>query len=64
MSAWHLAQINVGRLLAPIDAPETAEFVANLDRVNAIARTPRRASSGVSSARAATPPTSTPSTIR
>ena len=37
MSAWHLAQINVGRLLAPIDAPETAEFVANLDRVNAIA---------------------------
>ncbi len=35
MSDHHLAQINVSRLLAPIDAPETADFVAALDPVNA-----------------------------
>jgi hypothetical protein len=33
----HLAQINVGRLLHPIDDPRIAEFVNNLDRVNALA---------------------------
>jgi hypothetical protein len=33
----HLAQINIGRLRAPIDSPEVAEFVANLDRINALA---------------------------
>jgi hypothetical protein len=37
MSAWHLAQFNVGRLIAPIDAPEIDDFVANLDPVNALA---------------------------
>ena len=35
--AVHLAQINVGRLLAPIDAPETAAFAEALDPVNALA---------------------------
>jgi hypothetical protein len=35
VSAHHLAQVNVARLLAPIDAPEIAEFVAALDPVNA-----------------------------
>jgi hypothetical protein len=35
--AWHAAQVNVGRLRAPIDAPEIAEFVAALDPVNALA---------------------------
>ena len=34
---WHLAQLNVGRLLAPVDAPEIAGFVAALDPVNALA---------------------------
>jgi hypothetical protein len=34
---WHIAQLNVARLLRPIDAPETSEFVANLDPVNALA---------------------------
>jgi phosphoglycolate phosphatase-like HAD superfamily hydrolase len=34
MSAY-LAQINVARLLTPIDAPETADFVAALAPVNA-----------------------------
>ena len=33
----HVAQVNVGRLLAPIDDPVTAEFVAALDPVNAAA---------------------------
>jgi hypothetical protein len=37
MKSWHLAEINVATLKAPIDAPETAEFVANLDRINALA---------------------------
>ncbi len=33
----HLAQINVGRLLHPIGDPRIAEFVDNLDAVNALA---------------------------
>jgi hypothetical protein len=33
----HLAQINIGRLLAPIDDPRIAEFVSQLDPVNALA---------------------------
>ena len=36
MSGYHLAQINVGKLKAPIDAPETADFKNNLDRVNTL----------------------------
>jgi hypothetical protein len=34
---WHLAQVNVGRLRAPVDDPVIADFVAGLDRVNALA---------------------------
>jgi hypothetical protein len=37
MTAKHLAQINVGRLSAPLDDPVTAEFVALLDPINALA---------------------------
>lgn len=33
----HLAEINVGRLLHPLTDPRIAEFVDNLDRVNALA---------------------------
>jgi uncharacterized protein DUF3291 len=33
----HLAQINVGRLLYPLEDPRIADFVNNLDRVNALA---------------------------
>jgi Domain of unknown function (DUF3291) len=33
----HLAQINVGRLLHPIDDPRLADFVDNLDAINALA---------------------------
>jgi hypothetical protein len=32
-----LAQINIARMLAPIDSPVMADFVANLDRINALA---------------------------
>jgi hypothetical protein len=35
----HLAQVNVGRLRAPVDAPQTAAFMAALDPVNALADT-------------------------
>jgi hypothetical protein len=34
---YHLAQINIARLIAPIDDPKIAEFVAQLDSINAIA---------------------------
>lgn len=34
---YHLAQINIGRLLAAIDDPKIAEFVAQLDPINALA---------------------------
>ena len=37
MSAHELAQLNIGIFRAPIDSPEMAEFVANLDRINALA---------------------------
>lgn len=34
--AHHLAQLNIGRTVAPIDHPLLADFVANLDPVNAL----------------------------
>lgn len=34
---WHLAQINVARLRAPLHDPTVAEFVAALDDLNALA---------------------------
>lgn len=33
----HLAQLNVAKLLKPIDHPQIAEFVENLDRINELA---------------------------
>jgi hypothetical protein len=33
----HLALLNVARLVAPLDSPELADFMANLDPVNALA---------------------------
>jgi hypothetical protein len=35
--AHHLAQINIGRLVAPVDDPKIAEFVAQLELINALA---------------------------
>lgn len=37
MTGFHLAQINVGRLLQPVDHPQIADFKNNLDRINALA---------------------------
>jgi hypothetical protein len=34
---YHLAQINIARMLAPLESPVMADFVANLDRINALA---------------------------
>ncbi len=37
MSQYQLAQLNVALMKAPIDSPVMADFVANLDRINALA---------------------------
>lgn len=37
MAQYHLAQLNIAKLQAPIDSPQLADFVANLDRINALA---------------------------
>jgi hypothetical protein len=34
---YHLAQVNIARALAPIDHPQLAGFVAELDEINALA---------------------------
>ena len=37
MPPYHLAQLNVGRAVAPMDDPQLADFVARLDAINALA---------------------------
>ncbi|MFE4216627.1 DUF3291 domain-containing protein [Streptomyces sp. NPDC056844] len=37
MKAFHLAQVNVGRMLAPLGSPQLADFVAHLPEINALA---------------------------
>jgi hypothetical protein len=37
MPDWHLAQANIGRLVAPAGDPRVAPFFAELDRINALA---------------------------
>src|SRR5919198_2764622 len=37
MSGFHLAQVNIGRLRAPLDDPSMLGFVSQLDPINAIA---------------------------
>ena len=34
---FYLAQINIGRFRLPVEHPANADFVANLDRINALA---------------------------
>jgi hypothetical protein len=34
---YHLAQFNIGRLVAPLDTPRLAGFVAGLEEINALA---------------------------
>jgi hypothetical protein len=35
--AWDLAQLNIARPLAPLDSPELADFMNQLDAINALA---------------------------
>ena len=37
MSRYHVAQVNIGRILATLDDPQMAGFVARLDELNALA---------------------------
>jgi heme-degrading monooxygenase HmoA len=37
MSRFHLAQLNIGRILAPLDSLQLAGFVARLEEINALA---------------------------
>ncbi|WP_329231128.1 DUF3291 domain-containing protein [Streptomyces sp. NBC_00111] len=37
MNDFHLAQVNVGRILAPLDTPQLSDFVAQLPDINAAA---------------------------
>ena len=37
MSAYELAQLNIARMKEPLESPTMADFVANLDRINALA---------------------------
>ncbi len=37
MSAYELAQLNIAIMKEPLDSPGMADFVANLDRINALA---------------------------
>jgi len=37
MRTYHLAQLNIGRILAPLDSPQLAGFVARLEEINALA---------------------------
>jgi hypothetical protein len=37
MSNYELAELNIGVINAPLESPVMADFVANLDRVNALA---------------------------
>jgi hypothetical protein len=34
---WHIAQLDVGRIVAPTDSPQLADFMLALDRINALA---------------------------
>ena len=37
MAAYELAHLNIAQMKTPLDAPEMADFVANLDKINALA---------------------------
>lgn len=39
MSNYELAQLNIARMVAPIDSPQLTEFAAELDRINELAET-------------------------
>ena len=57
MPGWQLAQLNIAQGKASIDAPEMADFVAQLDEINALAERTQD-SFGACSPHPATRPTS------
>ena len=63
MTRYHLAQLNVGIIKAPLESPVMADFVNNLDRINALAEA-RPDSSGACKRRKATRPRCGPRTTR
>ncbi len=38
MQGHHLAELNVGRLVAPMHDPRVAEFIDNIDRINGLGK--------------------------
>lgn len=38
MIGHHLAELNIGRLVAPVDDPRVAEFIENIDRINGLGK--------------------------
>ena len=37
MSNYHLAQLNIAKAKEPLESPSMADFVNNLERINALA---------------------------
>ncbi len=37
MNSWHIAQLNIAKLSAPLESPQLSEFVEQLDEINALA---------------------------
>ena len=46
MPVYHVAQVNIGRVKAPVEDPLMAGFVARLDEINALAIALRASSGG------------------
>jgi len=61
MTTYHLAQVNIGRIKAPLDDPRMAGFMNRLDELNALAIA-APASCGGFRLRRETRPTSVPIT--
>ncbi|MEM9582495.1 MAG: DUF3291 domain-containing protein [Pseudomonadota bacterium] len=38
MIGYHLAELNIGRLAAPVGDPRVAEFIDNIDRINGLGK--------------------------
>jgi len=45
----HLAELNIGRLVAPTDDPQVADFMNNLDRINGLGKRMPGLSTGIRS---------------
>lgn len=52
---YHLAQLNIARMKAPLDSPVMADFVANLARINGLAEASPATFGGCRTSRAMPP---------